>query len=179
MRNIASVECSEVLYNKVHSLLKDPYNISPDWVSSNDYSIAYSYGDLYLRESEWIVSAISSLGFDKCIAMTTETDFSSCSFYEVNLGNRESILNLVLESALCCVLFESSFSFLIVTGDGLYSSVAGSKEFVETAVGVSLNTAHKLFTIEYGAKELNLEGSWRQWTNPILADYDISPDMEP
>ena len=129
--------------------------LNQEWIKAYGWVVIPVESGMTFRDAEWLSNACLKFGYKECFAIATEAE----PFYQAYkfLTTKKGILEISYE----CrpnhyLLMPEDRRFAILCPFGLYSLVAGSKEFVEMAVGSTIETAREMFW------EFAADTSWQE-----------------
>lgn len=133
------------LEKKSRELLDENADLLMEWVTHHGWIVVPTESEVTLREAEWISNACQAYGYDECFAIITEPDPISFNCYRLSTSKMGILHASYQAESNHYLLMPADQGFAILRPFGLYSLVAGSNEFVEMAVGSTVETARKIF----------------------------------
>ena len=100
---------------------------------------------MLVRDAEWLSNACSAYNYKECFAVITETEPLDFACYKF-LTTKKGIINTSYKcNSNHYLMLPEDQGFAVLDPFGLYYLVAGSKDFVEIAVGSTIETAREMF----------------------------------
>jgi hypothetical protein len=150
MTNIKVVSDPSLIHkleSKLEHVVEKPWHLKEDWIRKNNWAAVPVEKGRHFEEAEAEATshALRTIGCTECSAIATEPLGESPNCYRI-AATKEGLLAFSRECAgLNFALIDENLSFIILCTSEDYNIVAGPSSFVESVLGLDLNTARKRF----------------------------------